>query len=97
MNEIAMITPNEHEKHEWARCAKDCLARGSYAQGHRFQQASMLLEGTRMPLLTFDSLLSAYRSWLVFNTAPAQDLRTKPVRRSTTKGRADDVQGRITT
>lgn len=64
------ITPNDHEKAEWARMAQAAYRTGRNAIGHRYSAAAALRHNEPLPLPRFDTLQSGYRAWLVFNEFP---------------------------
>lgn len=59
----ATMSPNDHERAEWARMANDAYKHNRNSIGHRYSAASAV--GGPMPLARFDSLQRDYRSWLI--------------------------------
>lgn len=57
------MTPNAHERAEWARLAQDAYRTGRNDFGHRFSARAAV--GGYMPLEVFDTLQTIYRRWLI--------------------------------
>lgn len=61
-----MITITQHDKTEWARMAQDAYRTGHNLEGHRFSAAAASLPvGAQLSAERFDSLMTAYRAWLI--------------------------------
>lgn len=56
------ITPNAHERAEWARLAADAYRTGRNFYGHRYSAASARPGPVALPV--FDTLQTVYRVWL---------------------------------
>jgi hypothetical protein len=64
------MTPNAHEKAEWARLAQAAYSRDRNDIGHRFSGAASLRNAEAITLSLFDELQGIYRDWLVFDNFP---------------------------
>lgn len=62
---LAVVTPTEHEKSEWARLASAAYAEGRNEIGHRFSMAATLRHSEACAVKWFDELQGLYRSWLI--------------------------------
>lgn len=67
-----MITPNQHEKNEWARFAGALYARRLNLHGHIFSRFAALHTDQQMAVWMYDSLQSQYREWLCFDKYPEE-------------------------
>lgn len=63
------ITPNAHEKAEWARMAQDAYNTNRNFYGHRYSSYASMKNGAELPINVFDILQATYRTWLVFGWA----------------------------
>lgn len=67
-----MITPTQHEKNEWSRCAQAAYKAKRNDVGHKLSMAAALRNNESVPLGFYDSVQTVYRKWLVFNELPVQ-------------------------
>lgn len=67
MERNTTITPTDHEKLEWARCAQAMYAREENANGHKLSAAAALPHGAVMYAEKYDQVAAIYRAWLVFD------------------------------
>lgn len=58
------ITPNQHEKNEWARMAQSAYSTGHSFYGHRYSAYAALKTDAELPINVFDTLQRVYRTWL---------------------------------
>jgi len=65
-----MITPTQHEKHEWSRFATVLYSKRLNAVAHKFSAAAALPRNSAIDLQTFDQLQDMYRHWLCFDQYP---------------------------
>jgi hypothetical protein len=68
---MTTMTPNAHERAEWARMAQDAYKHGHTFYGHRYS-AQAALGGPR-PVDVYDTLQRVYRQWLVFGWSAIVD------------------------
>jgi hypothetical protein len=66
-----LITPNHHEKMEWARMAQDAYAKNLNAIGHTYSAHAAMRTGEQLTIQQFDSLQDHYRAWLIRGFSPA--------------------------
>ena len=71
MNE-STITPTEHEKNEWSRCATAMYANDCNPAGHLLSMSAAYPKGAPMAVSRFDKVASIYRAWLCFNEFPKE-------------------------
>lgn len=64
------MNPTDHEKAEWARCAKAMYAHGVNGAGHFLSALAALPRDADVAVHRFDMAQSIYRDWLNFNTYP---------------------------
>lgn len=64
-----MITPTQHDKSEWLRCATAIDDRNS-TKARRFRDAATLPPDASMSSKSFDTVQKVYRAWLVFDEVP---------------------------
>lgn len=73
------MTPTDHEKAEWVRCALAAYKASLTDIGHKLSAAAATAPGARMPLPAFREAQDIYRNWLVFNEWPKAEPATGAV------------------